>query len=268
MLILSIAYTGKNWQFKNCKRTGDFRFSCFGKANQKTDEECVASNCFQKKYRVTTNSSHKYPVAENILDREFSAKNENEVWVSDITYINASLRWLYLTVVIDLFDRTVIGWALSTSLATKQTSIKALEMALANRQIKVDSSLVFHSDRGIQYTCKEFVQEISKNKSVIRSMSRKGNCWDNAVCESFFKTLKVELIYKNNYKTKQEAEKSISEYIKTFYNTQRRHTYLDNLTIPEYTRYNQMLYRLGSVASVCKDPRYSSTLNLDGQFTK
>lgn len=198
-------------------------------------------NVFKKKYRTTTDSCHKYPVLENILGRKFTASNKNETWVSDITYIKASFRWLYLTVIIDLFDRTVVGWALSTSFATKHTSIKALEMALANRQVKDDSCMVFHSDRGIQYACREFVQEISKHGSVIRRMSRKGNCWDNAVSESFFKTLKIELIYKKHYQTKQEAEESISEYIKTFYNTQRRRSYLDNLTIPEFTRNNQEL---------------------------
>lgn len=170
------------------------------------------------------------------LKENSQKKNKNEVWISDITYVKASFRWLYLTVVIDLFDRTVIGWTLSTTLKAKHTSLKALGMALVKRPIKNNSSLIFHSDRGIQYVCKEFVQVISKHKSVIRSMSRKGNCWDNAVSESFFKTLKVELIYRNHYHTKQEAEESISEYIGTFYNTRRRHRHLDNLTIPEYTR--------------------------------
>ena len=233
--------------YRNKKRYGSPRiakeleatgFHASEKLIRKLMKSASLKSVFKKKYRATTYSCHKYPVAENILDRGFTASNKNEAWVSDITYIKASFRWLYLTVIIDLFDRTVVGWALSTSLATKHTSIKALEIALANRQIKDDSCLIFHSDRGIQYACKEFVQEISKHGSVIRSMSRKGNCWDNAVSESFFKTLKIELIYTKHYETKQEAEESISEYIKTFYNTQRRHSYLDNLTIPEFTRNN------------------------------
>ena len=195
---------------------------------------------FKRKYRATTDSSHKYPVAENLLNGKFETEKENEIWVSDITYVKASFRWLYLTVVIDLFDRTIIGWALSSSLEAKHTSLKALGMALSTRPIKNNSSLIFHSDRGIQYACKEFVNEINKHTSVIRSMSRKGNCWDNAVSESFFKTLKVELIYRNNYQTKKEAEASISEYIEKFYNTQRRHSHLNNLTISEYIRNNQI----------------------------
>lgn len=235
----------KKIHYRNKKRYGSPRiakeletlgFHASEKLIRKLMRSASLKSVFKRNYKVTTDSSHKYPIAENILDRKFTASNKNEVWVSDITYIKASFRWLYLTVIIDLFDRTVVGWALSTSLATKQTSIKALEMALANRHIKADSFLVFHSDRGIQYACKEFVQEISKHRSVIRSMSRKGNCWDNAVSESFFKTLKTELIYKKHYKTKQEAEESISAYIGTFYNTQRRHSHLDNLTIPEYNQ--------------------------------
>lgn len=251
----------KKIHYRNKKRYGSPRiakeleasgFHASEKLIRKLMKSASLKSVFKKKYRITTDSSHKYPVAKNILDRKFTASNKNEIWVSDITYIKASFRWLYLTVIIDLFDRSVVGWALSTSLATKHTSIKALEMAVANRQIKDDSALVFHSDRGIQYACKEFVQEINKYKSVIRSMSRKGNCWDNAVSESFFKTLKVELIYKNKYQSKQEAEASISEYIKTFFNTQRRHSYLDNLTIPEYTHYTTDLTKLQTLSNLQK----------------
>ena len=219
---------------KNCEGIGSFWFSCFRKANQKTYEERLASKCFKRKYKVTTDSSHKYPAAKNVLGRKFTVNNKNEVWVSDITYVKASFRWLYLTVIIDLFDRTVIGWTLSTSLKAKHTSVKAFEMAIANRPIKNDSTLIFHSDRGTQYACNEFVYELNKHKSIIRSMSRKGNSWDNSVSESFFKTLKVELIYQNHYQNKQEAELSISEYIEIFYNSTRRHSHLDNRTILEH----------------------------------
>jgi putative transposase len=109
-------------------------------------------------------------------------------------------------------------------------------MAISNRPITNNSSLIFHSDRGIQYACGEFVREIASHKSVTRSMSGKGNCWDNAVAESFFKTLKVELIYQNRFQNKYEAESSISEYIEKFYNTNRRHGHLDNLNIFEYRK--------------------------------
>lgn len=190
----------------------------------------------RKKYRVTTNSSHKYPVVENILNREFNVQEQNKVWVSDITYISTANGWLYLTTVIDLFDRKVIGWALSETMRTKDTVIAAFKMATINRSLKDTKELLFHSDRGIQYACDEFKIELERYKVVQRSMSRKGNCWDNAVAESFFKTLKVELIYHNDYKTKQEAALSIFEYIETWYNKNRRHKNLNNLTILEYQK--------------------------------
>lgn len=189
----------------------------------------------KRKFKITTNSSHKYTVVENKLNREFTVSKENTAWVSDITYIRTGQGWLYLTSVIDLFDRKVIGWSLSNTMRAKDTSIAAFKMALINRPIK-NKSLIFHSDRGIQYACEEFVLELNKHKSIIRSMSRKGNCWDNAVAESFFKTLKVELIYQNRYQTRQEAELSIFEYIEAFYNTKRRHKQLNNLTILEHQK--------------------------------
>ena len=190
----------------------------------------------KRKFKITTDSSHKYPVVENKLNREFNVSKENQTWVSDITYVRTGQGWLYLTAVIDLFDRKVIGWALSATMRAKDTSIKAFKMALTNRPIKNNQSVIFHSDRGIQYACEEFICELKKHKSITRSMSRKGNCWDNAVAESFFKTLKVELIYQNRYQTRQEAELSIFEYIETFYNTKRRHKHLNNLTILEYQK--------------------------------
>jgi transposase InsO family protein len=190
----------------------------------------------KKKYIVTTNSSHKYPVIENVLNREFTVDTANKVWVSDITYVSTAQGWTYLTTVIDLCDRKVIGWALSNRMYTSQTSVAALKMALINRPLKPEHKLTFHSDRGIQYACDEFVAEISKHKNITRSMSRKGNCWDNAVAESFFKTIKTELIYHNNYLTKEQAQISIFEYIETFYNTVRRHKQLNNLSIKEYNQ--------------------------------
>lgn len=190
----------------------------------------------RRKYRVTTNSSHKYPIVANKLNREFKVPEQNKVWVSDITYISTAKGWLYLTTVIDLFDRKVIGWALSETMRTKDTVIAAFKMATINRSLKDTKELLFHSDRGIQYACDEFKEELARYKVVQRSMSRKGNCWDNAVAESFFKTLKVELIYHNDYKTKQEAALSIFEYIETWYNKKRRHKNLNNLTISEYNK--------------------------------
>jgi transposase InsO family protein len=186
----------------------------------------------RKKFKVTTNSNHKYPVVENKLMQDFNVKEQNEVWVSDITYIKTKQGWSYLTTVIDLFDRKVIGWALSKTMKAVETSLAALKMAVINRPVG-QKELVFHSDRGIQYACEEFVNEVSKNKMIVRSMSRKGNCWDNAVAESFFKTLKVELVYHESYQTREQAELSIFEYIETWYNKRRRHLHLNNLTIIE-----------------------------------
>jgi transposase InsO family protein len=198
-------------------------------------QACLRS-IVSKKHKVTTYSSHKYPVVENVLNREFTVNEKNKVWVSDITYISTAEGWTYLTTVIDLLDRKVIGWALSKTMYTKQTSIAALKMALMNRPVKPEQSLIFHSDRGIQYACEEFVIEINKHKNITRSMSRKGNCWDNAVAESFFKTLKTELVYHHKYQTRQQAELSIFEYIETFYNIKRRHKQLNNLTIKEHNQ--------------------------------
>lgn len=185
-----------------------------------------------KKFVVTTDSKHKYPVVENKLDRNFTAENKGEAWVSDITYIRTLKGWLYLTVIIDLFDRKVIGWALSSDLRAENTSIAAWRMAVKNRP--PSEKLIFHSDRGVQYACHDFASLLESYKCVERSMSRKGNCWDNAVAESFFKTIKVELIYKNRYANKEEAAISVFEWIETWYNRNRRHTALGNLTINEF----------------------------------
>ena len=173
---------------------------------------------------------------DNILSREFNVAAKNKVWVSDITYIRTQTGWLYLTIVIDLYNRKVIGWALSVGLKTKDTTIPALKMATINSPIKHDEVVIFHSDRGIQYACEEFITELQKYKNIKRSMSRKGNCWDNAVAESFFKTIKSELIYHIKYTNKQEAALSIFEYIETWYNKNRRHSHLDNLTILEHEK--------------------------------
>ena len=190
----------------------------------------------KKRFKQTTDSKHHYPVAENKLMQQFTDKEKNEVWVSDLTYIHTQQGWLYLTTVIDLFDRKVIGWALSHNMFAQSTSIAAFKMALINRPIASEKQLIFHSDRGVQYACNDFTSALKKHENIVQSMSRKGNCWDNAVAESFFKTLKVELVYQNKYETRQQAELSIFEYIETFYNTNRRHKHLNNLTILEYQK--------------------------------
>jgi putative transposase len=176
----------------------------------------------RKKWVITTDSRHNYTIVENKLNRDFNVSRSVQVWVSDITYIKTFQGWLYLTVIIDLFDRKVIGWSFSRSLKAAHTTIPAWKMAVRNRMIT--GKLIFHSDRGIQYACHEFVNLISSYKLVERSMSRKGDCWDNAVAESFFKTLKVEHVYHHSYKTIKEAELSVFEYIEAWYNGNRIHT--------------------------------------------
>ena len=184
-----------------------------------------------KRFVVTTDSKHNYPVAPNVLNRKFQATRPGEIWVSDITYCRTKSGWLYLTVIIDLYDRKVIGWSMSTGLSAEETVVPAWLMAIWNRP--VTQKLIFHSDRGIQYACKEFANILEANKLITRSMSRKGNCWDNAVAESFFKTIKVEWIYSKNYLNQEQAQLSIFEWIESWYNRRRRHSALGYKTIEE-----------------------------------
>lgn len=195
----------------------------------------------KKKFKITTDSKHNYPIAPNLLNQNFKVSRQNQVWVSDITYIHTKQGWLYLTVIIDLFNRKIVGWSLSSNLTTENTIIKAWNMAIKNQPIT--QSLIFHSDRGIQYASYRFTNIIKNNSLVKQSMSRKGNCWDNAVAESFFKSLKVEWVYKHNYQLRSQAELSIFEWIETWYNKKRRHSYLGYKTIDEFelNMYNQNL---------------------------
>jgi transposase InsO family protein len=188
----------------------------------------------KKRFVVTTDSKHSYPVAPNLLNREFSVDRLGKVWVSDLTYIRTIEGWLYLTVIIDLADRRVIGWSMSNSMHTTATIIPAWRMAVRNRPITEE--LIFHSDRGVQYACTEFKELITGNVLVNQSMSRKGDCWDNAVAESFFKTIKTELIYRHSYATRKQAALSVFEYIETWYNTQRRHSSLNYLSPLEFAK--------------------------------
>ena len=185
-----------------------------------------------KRFKVTTDSKHNYPVAPNLLDQEFHAARPGEVWVSDITYVRTRKGWLYLTVIIDLYDRKVIGWSMSKGLSAEKTIIPAWMMATRKRPIT--QNLIFHSDRGIQYACQEFTKILKANPMISRSMSRKGNCWDNAVAESFFKTIKVEWIYSHNYFDQEHAQLSIFEWIESWYNRRRRHSALGFQTIEEF----------------------------------
>ena len=185
-----------------------------------------------KKYVATTDSKHNNRVFENILDRRFNDRLPHGAWVSDITYISTKDGFLYQTVVIDLFDRKVIGWSYSDVLTAEQTVLSAFRKAIKNRP--PTKGLIFHSDRGVQYTCSRFVNLLA-SYGVIQSMSRKGNCWDNAVAESFFKTLKAELIYGNKLVSKEQMKLILFEYVEVYYNRNRRHSALGNLTIKEFS---------------------------------
>jgi len=182
----------------------------------------------KKQFKITTDSNHKKPICKNILNRDFKMTRLNQAWVSDITYIKTNTGWLYLTTVIDLYDRQVIGWALSTTMHTNKTILPAWKMAVNKRTI--NGPLIFHSDRGIQYASKEFRNLLKTNPLITQSMSRKGNCWDNAVAESFFKTLKTEMIYHYKFKNQSEAKTSIFEYIEIWYNRKRLHSSLNYKT--------------------------------------
>lgn len=186
-----------------------------------------------KKFKVTTDSKHNYPIAPNLIEQQFDVFGSNQVWVSDITYIRTRQGWMYLTIVLDLYDRKVVGWAMSNNLSAKDTSLAALRMALKNRSI--DQPLIFHSDRGIQYACTAFTNLLKAQNGLIeQSMSRKGNCWDNAVAESFFKSLKTEWAYRHKYGSRSEAQLSVFHWIETWYNRKRRHSYLGNKSIQEF----------------------------------
>lgn len=193
----------------------------------------------RRKFVATTDSKHNYPVAPNVLNRKFSASRPGEVWVSDLSYIRTKRGWLYLTVIIDLFDRKVIGWAMSQGLSTAETIIPAWFMAITNRPISSD--LIFHSDRGIQYASEEFTEILKANKLITRSMSRKGNCWDNSVAESFFKSIKVEWIYTQTFEDQAQATLSIFEWIESWYNKRRRHSALGYKTIDEFEKISNFI---------------------------
>jgi transposase InsO family protein/transposase-like protein len=191
-----------------------------------------------KKFKVTTNSNHNHYIAPNILNRKFNVKQPCRAWVSDITYIKTTKGFLYLTVILDLFDRKIIGWNLSNSMSTKLTTVPAWEMAINNRPIK--NELIFHSDQGVQYANKSFTKLLDSYKIIKRSMSRKGNYWDNAVAESFFGTLKRELIHKNRLLNQKQMKAQIFEYIENWYNKKRIHSTLNFITIEEFGEINKL----------------------------
>lgn len=184
----------------------------------------------KKRFKVTTNSKHHHPVAENLLGQNFEAQRPNQVWVSDITYIWTHEGWLYLAVILDLFSRQIVGWAMSNRLG-QELVLDAFKQAIWRR--RPPSGVIFHSDQGVQYACQAF-RDLLHYYKFIQSMSGKGNCYDNAVAESFFHTLKTELIYFENYIARGDAKNSIFEYIEIFYNRGRIHSTLNYCSPVEF----------------------------------
>ena len=175
-----------------------------------------------RKYKVTTDSNHSFAIAPNLLDRDFSATAPNQKWAGDITYIWTSEGWLYLAVILDLYSRRVIGWAVSNRMK-RDLAIRALDMAVALRQPPKDC--IHHTDHGSQYCSHDYQKRLMKYGFLV-SMSGKGNCYDNAAVETFFKTLKAELIWRNTWQTRRKVELALFEYINGFYNPRRRHSTL------------------------------------------
>lgn len=181
-------------------------------------------------FRVTTNSRHKLPVAANLLNRHFRVKEPNQVWGSDITYLRTDEGWLYLAVVMDLHSRKVVGWAMNHYMGT-DLAIRALEMACQYR--RPEAGLLHHSDRGVQYASRRY-QAYLNEWGMVCSMSRKGDCWDNAVVERFFRSLKMERVSHQCYSTRKAARADVLDYITMFYNSRRLHSYLGNRSPNDY----------------------------------
>jgi len=186
----------------------------------------------KKKFKATTNSKHSLPVAENVLARKFNPEAPDKAWVGDITYLWTREGWLYLAVVIDLFSRKVVGWAMEETLS-RELATKSLRMAISARE--PGPGLIAHTDRGSQYASNDY-QDLLKLYGAICSMSRKGNCWDNSVAESFFGTLKQEHVFFCDYATRHEARSSVFEWIEGWYNGKRLHSTLGNCSPDEYER--------------------------------
>ncbi|EGV33433.1 Integrase catalytic region [Thiorhodococcus drewsii AZ1] len=192
-------------------------------------EGCIEVRC-KRRFKLTTDSRHRLPVAENLLDRQFEVRAPNRVWASDITYLWTNEGWLYLAVVIDLYARRVVGWALSERMQAPLVC-DALRMALGRR--RPPPGLMHHSDRGSQYAGQAY-QDLLREHGLTPSMSRKGNCWDNAPMERFFGSLKRERTDRRLFATRDEARACVIDYIEMFYNSQRRHSYLGYVSPAEF----------------------------------
>lgn len=201
----------------------------------------------KRKFKVTTDSKHNKLISPNLLNREFRVIRPDTYWVGDITYISTKNGWLYLATVIDLYSRQIIGWSMSNNMKAKLVN-DALTMAIWKRKPK-RGGLIWHTDQGSQYAS-ESHRSILKDHDIIQSMSRKGDCWDNAVAESFFKTLKTELTNHYQFNNQQEAKNVIFEYIEVFYNRIRTHSANNYLSPVEFERKNQDLAKSIKLAQI------------------
>lgn len=208
----------------------------------------------KRRFRRTTHSNHGHAVAANVLDRRFVAKKRDRAWATDVTYLYTLEGWAYLAVILDLFSRRVVGWAIS---ATNDTvlALEALGQALRGR--RPPRGLIHHSDRGSPYASDEYRQRLAAH-GIVSSMSRRGDCWDNAVAESFFATLRAELVDHERYETRAQAIASVGDYIDRFYNPRRRHSHLGYVSPLEYELCSEVAARGTSVAA---DPESSEVLS-------
>jgi putative transposase len=198
-------------------------------------ENEIASESVKKFKIVTTDSNHELPVAERVFETEHAdtVMAPNQVWAGDITYIATDEGWLFLAIFLDIFTRKVVGFSCDDNMQT-ELILRALEMALGRQDVE-DGQLLAHSDRGSQYASDAFCSRL-RLAGIIASMSRKGNCWDNAHVESFFHSLKTELVYRSKFRTREEAKRAIFEWIETWYNRLRRHSALGYMTPAEYEK--------------------------------
>lgn len=191
----------------------------------------------KRKYKITTRSSHRYPISPNLLGRNFRPDKPNMVWASDITYIKTMEGWLYLAVVMDLYSRKIVGWSLARNMAVDMVK-NALIMAVGRRQ--PGAGLIHHSDRGVQYACTGY-RRLLQYHGILSSMSRTGNCLDNAVAERFFRTLKTESLLNWRNMSVEEVKHDIVDYVEMFYNSERLHSYDGYLSPNEYEKKHETL---------------------------
>lgn len=204
----------------------DMSIRCSKKRVERLMRELGIRARHKRQFKVTTNSKHDYPIAPNLLKRQFKVNAPNRVWVADITYIRTFEGWLYLAAVMDLYSRKIVGWSMAKTMAT-DLATDALKMAIRNR--RPSKGLMHHSDRGVQYASNAY-QKVLKKHHLVCSMSRKGNCWDNAVMESFFSTLKTECSDDKIYLSRAQAKREIFEFIEIDYNRNRRHSSIGSMT--------------------------------------